>query len=591
MSSENLLGATQSLSGRTWQLRTQDEAIVADLVRTRQISEILARVLAGRGLGVKTAKAYLNPSFREQFPEPMDLADMDRAVDLTLQAVREQTPITIFADYDVDGATSSALLRRWLRHMGIESRLYVPDRLTEGYGPSIQAFDTIAKTGSRLVIIVDCGAVSHEPIAHARKLDLQVVVLDHHLMGDGPMPVADALVNPNRKDDTAALGYLAAAGLVFVFLAALNRTARELGLFADIAEPDLMQLAELAALGTVADVAQLTGFNRVLVAQGLKTMNRLHTPGLAALAEAAGVEPPFSTYHAGFVFGPRINAGGRIGKSDLGARLLASDDPKECAAIATELDQLNVERKQIETQVQEQAEQMASKQDDAPVLVVAARGWHPGVIGIVAGRLKDKYNRPAVVIAIDEKGMGHGSGRSLAGVNLGEAFSRAVQAGVLQKGGGHAMAGGCSVESDGIDAFRSFLIADIGEAARIAGQKSALKIDAVAGLHGLDLGLAKELARAEPFGMGNPEPVLACMEVFVVYAQELKGGHIRCRLETSSGGASVSAICFRAVERGLGSALLDRSDRPVNVAGKLRLDNWKGREKLSFQIEDLAFCG
>lgn len=590
MIDSHLLGVAQSASGRSWALRDQDETQLIELMRSQQISEILAKVLIGRGIDTETAGAYLNPSFREQFPEPMKMKGMEAAVDLILRAVRKQIPITIFADYDVDGATSSALLRRWLRQVGVSSELYVPDRLTEGYGPSVEAFDRIHQAGAKLVIIVDCGAVSHAPIAHAKDLGLQVIVLDHHLMADGPMPVADALVNPNRKDDNSGLGFLAAAGVVFVLLAALNRTGRKSGMFKDKPEPDLMHLAELAALGTVADVAQLIGFNRVLVAQGLKAMNALHTPGLAALAEVGGAEAPFSTYHSGFVFGPRINAGGRIGKSDLGARLLACDDPGQCSEIATELDQLNVERKQIETEVQEQAEKMAKAQAaDIPVLVLAGTGWHPGVIGIVAGRLKDKYNRPTVVIALDDYGVGHGSGRSVPGVNLGEAFARAVEAEVLQKGGGHAMAGGCTLDGGKVDELRRFLVNEIGEAALAAGQKRILKIDAVAGLRGADIELAKSLERAEPFGMGNPEPVLAFAEVFIAYAQELKGGHIRCRLETKLGDASVSAICFRAVDRGLGPILLNRSDQSVHVVGKLRIDRWKGREKINFQIEDLAF--
>lgn len=589
MSDPAVLCVTKSASNRSWELRNPDSKMVAELVRTHQLPELVAKCLVGRGITTETAKAYLQPLFREQFPDPSIFADMDKAVDIILQALKANTNITVFADYDVDGATSSALLRRWLRQMDCEAGVYVPDRLQEGYGPSALAFERIKASGGELVLIVDCGAVSHEAIAYGKKIDLSIVVLDHHLMVEGPMPVADALVNPNRPDDTSGHGYLAAAGLVFVLLAALNRTARNLGMFDQRAEPDLMKLAELAALGTVADVAQLVGFNRVLVAQGLKAMHALHNPGLAALAEVGKAEPPFTTYHAGFVFGPRINAGGRIGKSDLGAILLASDDPDQCAQIAAELDRLNIQRKQIEAEVQQQAEQQAEQQAaEIAVLVVAGTGWHPGVIGIVAGRLKEKYNRPTVVLALDKGGLAQGSGRSVSGVNLGEAFARAVAAGVLHKGGGHAMAGGCTLAASDVDAFREFLIDDIGQAALAAGQSRKLKIDAIAGLHGVDMQLAGSLAMAEPFGMGNPEPVLAFLDVFVVFAQELAGGHVRCRLETELGDLSVSAICFRAKDRQLAQILLDRSGAAFHVAGRLRIDRWKGREKISFQIEDVA---
>ncbi|PHR62455.1 MAG: single-stranded-DNA-specific exonuclease RecJ [Robiginitomaculum sp.] len=587
-----LLGVAQSPGGRRWQLRDADSKIVADLARIHQLPEVLAKCLVGRGINAETCTAYLQPTLREQFPDPDSFADMDKAVQLILQAVQDNTKITIFADYDVDGATSSAQLRRWLQLVGCEAGLYVPDRLTEGYGPSAGAFQKIKDDGAQLVITVDCGAVSHDAIAAGKELGLQIIVLDHHLMIPGAMPIADALVNPNRVDDGSGCGYLAAAGLVFVLLAALNRAARAGGLFAGRSEPNLLDLVDLAALGTVCDVASLIGFNRVLVAQGLKAMGKLHNPGLSALAEAGNVEPPFSTYHAGFVFGPRINAGGRIGKSDLGATLLASDDPGECSQIAAELDILNLERKEIESQVQEEAEHLAATtQADAPVLVVAGAGWHPGVIGIVAGRLKDKFNRPTVVIALDEQGIGHGSGRSVSGVNLGEAFSRAVASGALIKGGGHAMAGGLSLSADKVDTFRDFLINDIGAASIAAGQQKILKVDAIAGLHGADLALAQQLARAEPFGMGNPEPVLAFSDVYIAYAQELRGGHIRCRLESELGDASLSAICFRAEDRGLQDILLNRSGQACHVAGKLRVDRWKGREKVSFQIEDVAPAG
>ena len=585
------LGVARSLSGKRWQARPHDAALARRFTQTLGIPETLGQIMAARGVALEDGETFLKPTFRALFPDPSSLQDMDKAASLILDAAANKRAITVFADYDVDGATSSAMLRRWLRAIGVQAGLYVPDRIAEGYGPSIAAFETLKAQGTDLVITVDCGAVSHEPLAAARAMGLDVIVLDHHLMPQGaPLPPAAALVNPNRPDDQSGQGMLAAAGVVFVLLAALNREGRKRGLFDSRSEPDLIALAGIAALGTVCDVAALTGFNRALVAQGLKVMSRLDNPGIAALAEAAGAAPPFGTYHAGFVLGPRINAGGRVGQADLGARLLASDDAAECAAIAASLEHFNAERRDIEQAVQEAALQaLEAHGTEAPVLVAAGEGWHPGVIGIAAGRLKDRFGKPAIVIGLD-RGTGKGSGRSVSGVNLGAAIGAAARAGIIEKGGGHAMAAGLSLRADQVDGLRAFLIERIGEDARQAAASRALRIDALMSARGADLQFVQELQKAAPFGMGNPEPVFGFAAMRVRWASALKGGHVRCTLEDASGGATIKAIAFRARDLGFAEALLANDGRLLHVAGKLKEDTYKGRSSVDLRIEDVALA-
>ncbi len=585
------LGVARSLGGNAWQERSHDPKIARGLVQRLGVPEALGQILASRGVTADNGAAFLKPTLREFFPDPSTFKDMDKAAGHILDALATKRSISIFADYDVDGATSSAMLRRWFRDMGGEAGLYVPDRIKEGYGPTIGAFEILRNQGVELVITVDCGAVSTEPLRAARDMGLDVIVLDHHLMPeDIPLPPTLALVNPNRPDDTSGQGVLAAAGVVFVLLAALNREGRARGLFKHRKEPDLIALADLAALGTICDVASLTGFNRALVAQGLKVMSNTRHVGIMALAQVAKAEPPFGTYHAGFVLGPRINAGGRVGEADLGARLLASDDPGECEAIAASLDRYNAERRDIEQAVQEAALAAIEAQDaDDPVIVVAGQGWHPGVIGIVSGRLKERYGVPSIVIALDAKtGEGKGSGRSIAGVNLGEAIGAAARAGVIEKGGGHAMAGGLSLTADQVDGFRSFLIDTIGQTTRNAAAGRCLKIDALVSARGADRAFVDELQQAAPFGMGNPEPLFAFGNMRVRWAQPLKGGHVRCTLEDANGGASINAIAFRAQDNGFAQILLANDGQLLHVAGKLKADDYRGRNSVDLRIEDVA---
>ncbi len=442
------LGVTRSLSGRLWRQRAAAPEITRSHQLNHGLSEPLARALASRGVTPETCADFLNPTLKALFPDPSSFADMDRAAEILVDALQARKRVVVFADYDVDGASSAALIVRWFRVMGLELSIYVPDRMTEGYGPSPAAFRHLKAEGADLVITVDCGAAAHDALACAAEIGLNVVVIDHHLMRPGEIPAVAALVNPNRPDDTSGQGHLAAAGVAFVLLAALNREARRRSLFSG-PEPDLRAWLDLAAMGAICDVTQLVGFNRALAAQGLKVMSGWANPGLSALMDVAKAKGPASVFHVGYLLGPRINAGGRIGRSDLGARLLSTDDPEEAAVLAGELDALNASRKQVEAEVQEAAIrniERESNQADAPCLVVAEDDWHPGVIGIVAGRLRERYRKPVIVIGIDRAAdVGKGSGRSQPGVNLGRAVQAAYEEGLLLAGGGHAMAAGLSV--------------------------------------------------------------------------------------------------------------------------------------------------
>ena len=586
------LGVARSLTGRAWRERPHDGAIARAHQLRFGLSEPLARALAARGVDEAAAEAYLNPTLRALFPDPSCFSDMDRAAEVLVDAAARGRPCVVFADYDVDGATSAALLVRWFRKLGAELPIYVPDRLTEGYGPSPAAFRRLKAEGAELVITVDCGAAAHDALIAAAEMGLEVVVIDHHLMRGDPPPAA-ALVNPNRPDCLSGQGNLAAAGVTFVLLAALNREARKRGLFgADRSEPDLRQWLDLAALGAVCDVTRLTGFNRALTAQGLKVMSGWANPGLRALLEVAQAKPgPATTFHAGFVLGPRINAGGRIGRSDLGARLLSTDDAEEARALAEELDALNATRKQIESEAFEAAvrkvEQQSNFGPDAPVVLVAGEGWHPGVVGIVAGRLRERYRRPAVVIGLDPvAGVGKGSGRSQPGVNLGRAVQAAFEEGLLLAGGGHAMAAGLTVRPDAIPELRAFLSERLAAETEQAVAADALEIDALVAPSAAGKALLDDFRRLEPLGPGNPEPLFAAASVRVAEAMAMRGGHVRCTL-TDGGGARLRAVAWRAGETDLGRRLL-AGGGALHVAGRLKVDDYMGRDGVQMEIEDAA---
>lgn len=585
------LGVSRSLSGRAWRMRPAEPETTRAHMQAHGLDEPLARALASRGVRADQGADFLNPTLRALFPDPSSFMDMDAASEAIIDALQADARVHVFADYDVDGASSAALLVRWFRAMGAELPIYVPDRVTEGYGPSARAFDTLKAAGADLVVTVDCGAAANEALAHAAAIDLKVVVIDHHLMRDAP-PKALAVVNPNRPGCTSGQGNLAAAGVVFVLLAALNREARRRGLFADRAEPDIRQWLDLAALGAICDVTGLNGFNRALTGLGLKVMSDWRNPGLRALLAAAGAEPgPAKSNHCGFILGPRINAGGRIGRADLGARLLSTDDLAEAAALAAELDALNLSRREVERAVTEAAvrrvEASGAHADDSAVVVVEGEDWHPGVVGIVAGRLRERWRKPVIVIGVDPvTGVGKGSGRSQPGMNLGRAVQAAWEAGVLMAGGGHAMAAGLTVDGDRIGELKAFLNDWLANERIVAVAEDWLEVDALVDPGGATRVLFDSFEQLAPFGPANPEPVFALAGVQAREPVQMNGGHVRCRL-VGPDGASIRAVAWRCADLPTGQVLLS-GQGGLNVVGRLKADDWNGRRSVQLEIEDVA---
>ncbi len=574
------LGVEQSATGRRWTGLTANQDRHAQAISQQAgLPEIVARTLARRGIPVEETQAFLAPSLRDLMPNPSILKDMDKAAERITQAVDKKQKIAIFADYDVDGATSAALLITWLRDFGLSATLYVPDRIDEGYGPNDEAMQMLAADHD-LIICVDCGTLSHGPIEAAK--DADVIVLDHH-MGGETLPNAHAVVNPNRQDEDTEYGYLCAAGVVFMALAACNRIFK----VANKSVPDLMQALDLVALGTVADVAPLIGFNRALVRQGLTIMGARVRPGLVALADAAKMNSAPTAYHLGFLLGPRINAGGRVGKADLGARLLSTTDMDEARSIADRLNQLNDERREIEAHVQLQAMEQAEERGfDKPLVWAAGEGWHPGVVGIVASRLKEASNRPTIVIGLDGN-EGKGSGRSVTGIDLGSAVATCTREGVLLKGGGHKMAAGLTVATNNLEAAMERLsellekqgAADIGP--------KDLQLDGAIAPSGITPELIEQLEAAGPFGAGAPAPRFALPAQRIVIAKRAGESHLRLTLQGENGGR-IDAICFRAYDGPMGEALENHNGRLFHCAGRLEIDDWGGRRRAKLRLEDVA---
>jgi single-stranded-DNA-specific exonuclease len=587
----DFLGVRRSLTGRPWRWRAASEDLVRAHRALRGVSEPVARAMAARGVSAADGGSFLEPTFRSLFPDPSSFADMDSAARILIDALVADRPMVVFADYDVDGAASAAQLVRWFRALGKDLPIHVPDRMAEGYGPSPAAFRRLREAGVELVVTLDCGACAHDAIAAAGEVGLTVVVIDHHQMR-ATAPGAAALVNPNRADCASGQGVLAAAGVTFVLLAALNREGRRRGLFADRTEPDLRRWLDLAALGGICDVTQLVGFNRALTVQGLKVMSAWANPGLAALMTAAGAArlAP-GVFECGFILGPRINAGGRIGRSDLGARLLATDDPAEAADLAAQLDALNHERRSVEAEILRQAIAAIETQDNlepaAPAIVVAREDWHPGVVGIVASRLRERYRKPVVVIGLDRQGdIGRGSGRSQAGVDLGAAVGAAFDAGLLMSGGGHPMAAGLAIRPAAVPEFRDFLCERLAAEAGAAALADAVEIDALVTPAAAGRPLLDEFAALAPFGPGNPEPVFALAAVTAERPMEMRGGHIRCTLADAAG-VRLRAVAWRALQTDVGRRLMAGAPA-LHVAGRLRPDDWNGRAGAQLEIEDLA---
>jgi single-stranded-DNA-specific exonuclease len=580
------LGGVLSVTGRRWLAQPCNERMALAVAQSHNLPELAARILVGRGVDLDTVEAHMAPTLRGFLPDPSALLDMDRAAERIAKAIMVGERIALFADYDVDGATSSALLLRFLRAIGSDALLYVPDRILEGYGPNAAAFGILAGQGAKLVITLDCGITAHEPLLAARDAGLEVIVIDHHT-ADIQLPEALAVINPNRLDESRTLGHLAAVGVTFLSLVAINRTLRAAGWYTTRPEPDLRQWLDLVALGTVADVVPLIGLNRAFVTQGIKVMAQRRNVGLAALADVAKISESPSSYHLGFVFGPRVNAGGRVGKADCGARLLSTDDQAEAVRLAALLDGHNAERKAIEAATLEAAlaqVETSGQADTARIIVVAGEGWHPGVIGIVASRLMDRYHRPACVIGIND-GVGKGSGRSIPGIDLGSAVIAAKTAGLLSAGGGHPMAAGFTIAANRVKIFAAFLEARAADGSARA--DPILAIDGGLSCGGATVGLAETIERLGPFGSGNQEPRFALTDVRVVKADLVGTSHVRCILSDSSG-ARLKAIAFRAAESPLGQALLQSRGMPVSLAGKVKIDRWNGEARVQFQIDDAA---
>jgi len=586
------LGVERSVCGRPWRDRLDERATTRALamVQRHNVPELLARLLAGRGVEVDEVEAFLDPTVRRLMPDPHIVTAMEQAALRIAYAVERGERIAIFGDYDVDGATASALLARFLRTAGIDPIVYIPDRIFEGYGPNVEAVRSLAERGAKLLITVDCGTASFEPLAEARKLGLDCIVVDHH-QADEKLPDA-IVVNPNRLDDLSGLGHLAAVGLVFLTIVAINRVLRNRGFWSGTRpEPDLLNHLDIVALGTVADVVPLKGLNRAFVAKGMIALRNRDNVGLTALMDVARLAGPPEPWHLGFLLGPRINAGGRIGRADLGSLLLRTDDPTEAARIAAELDRLNRERQAMELAMLAEAEAEAAAalgaEEKGAAVVTAAPSWHPGVAGLLAARLKERFNRPAFAIALEPGGTGTGSGRSIAGVDLGRTVRRAVTEGLLIKGGGHAMAAGITIRRDALAEFRAYLEEELATLVTAARSDQALKIDGAVSAAGANVALIETLAKAGPFDAGNPEPVVALPNHQLIYAEEVGQAHVRVRFR-SGDGAAINAIAFRAIGSPLGQALMKSRGEALHAAGTLSIDRWNGAERPQLRLVDVA---
>ncbi len=593
------LGVVQSARGYRWR-ETLEPARAKDATAISQqhgLPELLGRVLAARGVGLDEVSVFLDPTIRALMPDPSTLTDMEKAARRLADAIGRREVVAIFGDYDVDGACSSALLARFLAHHDVPNRIYIPDRLTEGYGPNAAAIDQLISAGAKLIVTVDCGTTSVDVLAGAGKRGVDVVVIDHH-QADEVLPDVHALVNPNRLDDISGQGHLCAAGVVFLTLVATARELRRRGHYgADLREPQLIGDLDLVALATVADVVPLKGLNRAYVTKGLAVMRGRENVGLRALADAAGLSEAPTAYHLGFILGPRINAGGRIGDAALGAKLLSTDDAGEAVRIAAILDRLNKERKEIEQAALEEAtataDRLLTETPDLSVLMVGSEDWHRGVVGLIASRLTERFKRPSCVIAWDKDAIGGvvagtGSLRSVAGIDIGAAVRQAVAAGHLLKGGGHAMAAGLTVDKAKLDDLGRFFATTLAGAAVRLAERASLAIDGALTPSAVNDGLVDLLERAGPYGQGNPQPRFVFPAHRVKFAKPVGTAHIRCVLEAGDG-SRLDAVAFRAAGQPLGDLLMAASGGlPVHVTGQLRRDTWGGRNRIELQIEDAA---
>ena len=577
-----------SLSGRPWSYCVRNELAAKDL-ELAGVQVPLANLLAARGVTADTLAAFLEPKLKDLLPDPSVLANMDRAVSRIVTAILRNEKVAVLGDYDVDGACASALFLDFFYNLKRELVLYIPDRMTEGYGPSSSALEKLAADGVRLVVMVDCGAAGQEAFVRTVELGLDVVVLDHHAVENNPSVLAH--VNPNGPDDKSGLTQLCAGGVCFMALVAITRDLRQRGWFSDnsISEPDLLDELDLVALSTIADVVSLTGVNRAFVRQGLRRIETNGRPGLSALKTVANAVPPFTAYHLGFVFGPRINAGGRVGRCDLGARLLSTKDMAEATQLAGELDHHNRERQAIEKMILERALVMAQSQKDEAFLFLSGDGWHPGVVGIVASRLKDRFEKPVFVAGFmsNKDLVARGSARSVNGIDLGAIVRAAHKKGLLESGGGHTMAAGFTVARKNLEEFSTFLRESFEPQRGAIYTARVLEVESAVSVAGVSVEFLQELERAGPFGSGNPEPIFVLPDVTVAYADIVGQHHVRLRLVASTGKA-ISAISFRSADTPLGKGLLGARGKRIHAAGRLRLDDYKGRTKVQLFLEDAA---
>ncbi|WP_373505096.1 single-stranded-DNA-specific exonuclease RecJ [Aestuariivirga sp.] len=585
------LNVERSATGRRWKARLEDARVAEAIAQRHELPEIVGRVLAARGVAIEEAEAFLNPTIRTLMPQPSAFKDMEKGAARLAEAIVQGEKIGVIADYDVDGVSSAAILQLFLRAVGSDCAVHIPDRLTEGYGPSQMAVESLKAQGTELLVTVDCGVMAHDPLARAAELGLVTIIVDHHQAGE-VLPEAHAVINPNRHDDVSGLGYLCAAGVVMIFIAAVNRVLRQKGWYgAERPEPNMLQWLELVSLATICDVVPLKGLNRAYVTQGLKIMARRENIGLACLADVARLKRKPDTYALGYLLGPRINAAGRIGNATLALTMLTTHDKGEAASIAQELERLNRERQEIEIAVVDQAmvqaDAMLGKERRGSVLVVSGRGWHPGVVGLAAARLKERFNLPSFVLAEDKEGrLASGSGRSISGVDLGRAVRDALESGLIEKGGGHAMAAGLTVKKGRLGDLRGFMEEQLAPQVALAGDR-ALSIDAALSVGGATLELIEFLEQAGPYGTGHAAPVFAFPAHRVLFASQAGSDHIRCTL-ASDDGRKLKAVAFRAMGTEMGELLLSERQMPLHIAGRLTVDDWSGARVPSLMIEDVA---
>ena len=576
-----------SVSGKNWVFKKFNSSDIKIYSEDYSLSEIVAKLLSIRKKNIEDIGLFLNPTIKNLMPNPLTLKDMENAIERTYQGIKKRELIGIFGDYDVDGATSTALLARYFLSINQKIQTYIPDRKREGYGPSVEGFNNLIKLGTKIIFTVDCGTLSFEPVKIAQSQNIDVIVLDHH-QSDLKLPNACAIVNPNRYDDTSKLNYLCAAGVCFIFLAALNKKLRDRNWFEEekINEPNILNFLDLVSLGTVCDVVPLVDLNRAIVTQGLKVLKKRSNLGLKTLYDLCKIESQPTTYHLGYILGPRINAGGRVGKSSHGAELLASDDPQRTYQIANDLNKSNKERQSIELMLSEQVNTEVKNFQNDPVLVLTGNSWHEGIIGIVASRIKEKYNKPTILISINES-LGKGSARSIFGFDIGTQIIKATQSGIVEKGGGHKMAGGFTIKKENIPLFRDFLIKNFKKSRLSSSKVVNLYLDSVIAPSALNEDFYSEIERLAPFGSGNSEPKFVIENLQVIASDLVADKHIKTVLYGKDGSV-IKSIAFNAKDSPLELYLNKKNKKKFNIAGIMNLNEWRGKKSVEFIIEDIS---